>query len=267
MTTETLAGRVAVVTGGSRGIGKGIAARFAARGARVVLSSRRPEGVEKAAAEIAADTGAEVVGIPAHVSDDAAAAAVFDEAVRRWGRVDILVNNAAANPHFGRTVDVDREQWDKILDVNLWAVVRWTQLGLAAGLGREGDSAVINTSSNLSAAPGGPSGVYGMSKAALNYLTKQLAVELAPRVRVNAIAPGVVDTDMARLLVERGEALYGQWPVPRFGRPADVADVAEFLAGPASSWMTGEILTVDGGAGLVGRSEFDPAGEVPGASA
>jgi NAD(P)-dependent dehydrogenase (short-subunit alcohol dehydrogenase family) len=254
-----LSGRVAVVTGGSRGIGRAIARRFAERGARVIISSRRAEGLAAAAAELSGEVGVgEVVAVAAHVADEEAAKRCFGDAVDRWGRVDVLVNNAGTNPHFGRTVDVDRGRWDKIIEVNLWATLRWTQLALEAGLGRSGVGSVINVSSNLSYAPGGPSGVYGLSKAALNYLTRQLAVELGPDVRVNAIAPGVIETDMAQVLVRRGEALSGQWPLPRFGLPVDVADVAEFLASPASSWMTGQILTVDGGAGLVGRREFEP---------
>jgi NAD(P)-dependent dehydrogenase (short-subunit alcohol dehydrogenase family) len=253
-----LDGRVAVVTGGSRGIGRGIALRLAQRGARVLISARRPEGLDVAAAEIAAAAPAgEVVAVAAHAADEEAAARCLAVAVERWGRLDVLVNNAGTNPHFGRTVDVDRGRWDKIVEVNLWAPLRWTQLALAAGLGRTGDGSVVNVSSNLAAAPGGPSGVYGMSKAALDYLTRQLAVELGPRVRVNAIAPGVVDTAMARVLVERGAELSGRWPLARFGTPADVADVAEFLASSASSWMTGQVVTVDGGAGLAGRGEFD----------
>ena len=161
-----------MVTGGSRGIGYGVAARFAQRGARVLLTSRKAEAVAAAA----------------HVADE------------------------------------------------------------------EG-GAVVNVSSNLALAPGGPSGVYGASKAALNYLTQQLAVELAPGVRVNAVAPGVVDTDMATVLVAQGDRLAGRWPLPRFGAPVDVADVVEFLAGPQSSWLTGQILVVDGGARLVGGTD------------
>lgn len=258
MTGSDLAGRVAVVTGGSRGIGRGIALRFAERGARVVISSRRAEGLAATAAELAAAAPAgEVVAVAAHVADEDAARRCLTEAVDRWGRLDVLVNNAGTNPHFGRTVDVDRERWDKIVEVNLWAPLRWTQLAVEAGLGRDRTGSVVNVSSNLADAPGGPSGVYGLSKAALNYLTRQLAVELGPAVRVNAIAPGVVDTAMARMLVEQGDGLSGRWPLPRFGSPADVADVAEFLAAPASSWMTGQVLTVDGGAGIAGRGEFD----------
>jgi NAD(P)-dependent dehydrogenase (short-subunit alcohol dehydrogenase family) len=260
---DGLGGRVVVVTGGSRGIGYGIASRFAERGARVMLTSRKAEAVAAAAEAIgAARTQAagrsqpgDVVGMVAHVADEAAARACLASAVARWGRVDVLVNNVGVNPHFGTTLDVDRARWDKIFEVNLWAPLMWTRLAVEAGLGRADGGAVVNVSSNLALAPGGPSGVYGASKAALNYLTQQLAVELAPTVRVNAVAPGVVDTDMATVLVAQGDQLAGRWPLPRFGAPLDVADAVEFLAGPQSSWLTGQILVVDGGARLVGGTD------------
>jgi NAD(P)-dependent dehydrogenase (short-subunit alcohol dehydrogenase family) len=249
--------RVVVVTGGSRGIGYGIAARFAERGARVMFTSRKAEAVAAATRSLPGD----VVGVVAHVADEAAARGCLATALARWGRVDVLVNNVGVNPHFGATLDVDRPRWDKIFEVNLWAPLMWTRLAVEAGLGRQGKGegtwvgAVVNVSSNLALAPGGPSGVYGASKAALNYLTQQLAVELAPAIRVNAVAPGVVDTDMATVLVAQGEKLAGRWPLPRFGAPVDVADVVEFLAGPQSSWLTGQILVVDGGARLVGGTD------------
>jgi NAD(P)-dependent dehydrogenase (short-subunit alcohol dehydrogenase family) len=245
-------GRVVVVTGGSRGIGYGIATRFAERGARILLTSRKAEAVASAARSLPGD----VVGVVAHVADEAAARGCFTEAVARWGRVDVLVNNVGVNPHFGAILGVDRARWDKIFEINLWAPLMWTRLAIEAGLGHEEAGAVVNVSSNLSFAAGGPAGAYGASKAALNYLTQQLAVELAPGVRVNAVAPGVVDTDMATMLVAQGERLARQWPLPRFGAPGDIAGVVEFLAGPQSSWMTGEILVVDGGARLVGGTDL-----------
>lgn len=240
------AGRAVVVTGASRGIGNGIARRFAELGAGVLITSRKQAAVEAAAAQLPGD----VLALAAHVADEDAARSCFAAARDRWGRVDALVNNVGVNVHVGPTTAMARTAWDKTLEVNLWAPLMWTRLALEAGLGDSGDGAVVNVSSNLSIAPGGPSGAYGMTKAALNYLTRQLAVELAPSVRVNAIAPGVVDTEMARILVEQGQALLDLWPLPRFGTPSDVADAVEFLAGPRSSWMTGQVLVVDGGARL-----------------
>ena len=224
---QPLCGLAVVVTGGSRGIGRAIAHRMAERGADFLIASRKATDVEGAANGIAEATGADVIGRAAHVADEDAARAALDAAVERWGRVDVLVNNAATNPQFGRTLDVDRARWDKIVEVNLWSVLRWTRLAEASGLGRDRPGSVINVSSNL------------------------------------ASAPGVVDTDMARMLVEQGDEVTAGWPLPRFGRPRDVADAAEFLASDASSWMTGQILVVDGGAGLAGRQEFDQLNDPP----
>lgn len=256
----SLDGRVAVVTGASRGIGLGVARRLAELGARVAVCARDEDAVVKAAATLD-PSGEQVRGVGVHVSDEDAAAALLADLRRTWGSLDILVNNAAANPHFGRTASVDRGRWQKIIDVNLWAPLRWTQLALAEGLGKEHEGSVVMVSSNLAFTPGSPSGVYGMGKAALNYLTAQLAVELGPQVRVNAIAPGVVDTRFAAPLVSRGERVFGRWPVPRFGVPEDIAAAAEFLVTDASSWMTGQVITVDGGA-LLGGDEFSAMDEV-----
>jgi NAD(P)-dependent dehydrogenase (short-subunit alcohol dehydrogenase family) len=243
---EEWTGRVAVVTGASRGIGHGIARRLAERGASVLITSRKPDAIAAAAAELPGD----VLPFAAHVADEDAARACFAAVLDRWGRVDVLVNNVAVNVHVGSTVGMSRSAWDKMTEVNLWAPLMWTGLALEAGLGRSGDGAIVNVSSNLSIAPGGPSGGYGMTKAALNYLTQQLAVELAPHVRVNAVAPGVIDTEMARMLVNQGEKLFRLWPIPRVGQPADIADAIEFLAGRQSSWITGQIMVVDGGVRL-----------------
>lgn len=250
--TADWTGRVAVVTGGSRGIGQAIARRFAERGASVAITGRREETVASAVAAIKGD----VIGIAAHAADPAAAAQCFDQVVAQWGRVDVLVNNVGINVHFGATTEIERRAWDKTLEVNLWAPLMWTRLALAAGLGESGAGAIVNISSNLALAPGGPSGVYGMTKVALNYLTQQLAVELAPGVRVNAVAPGVVDTDMAAMLVAQGDALTKQWPIPRFGQPVDIAGIVEFLAGPDSSWLTGQVVVIDGGARLVTNKDL-----------
>ncbi len=239
-------GRVAVVTGASRGIGNGIARRLAELGASVLITSRKPEAISAAAQAMSGD----VVAVAAHVADEEAARACFARAKECWGRVDVLVNNVGLNVHLGATTGMSRSAWDKTIEVNLWAPLMWTRLALEAGLGRSGQGAIVNVSSNLAIAPGGPSGAYGMAKAALNYLTQQLAVELAPDVRVNAVAPGVIDTDMASVLVEQGRALFDLWPLPRVGQPADIADAVEFLAGPRSSWLTGQIMVVDGGARL-----------------
>jgi NAD(P)-dependent dehydrogenase (short-subunit alcohol dehydrogenase family) len=259
-----MAGKVAVVTGASRGIGLAIARRFHCQGAHVLISSRKADAIAAAAGTLDDGPG-EVLAMAAHVADEDAARRCFTAATERWGGVDVLVNNAATNPQFGPTIEVDRRAWDKIIEVNLWAPLRWTQLAAEASLGRDGLGSVINISSNLAMMPGGPSGVYGMSKAALIYLTQQLATELGPRVRVNAIAPGVVDTKLATALVSQGPSVYGWWPLPRFGLTDDIASAAEFLASADSAWMTGQVLVVDGGAGL-GRNPFDVAAAAPAAT-
>lgn len=242
-----LDGRVAIVTGGSRGIGAGIARRFVDHGGKVVITSRKPDPLEALAAEL----GPAAVAIPAHVGEPGAARRCVDAAIERWGRLDILVNNAAVNPHAGPMDVVTRGQFDKIMEVNLWAPIEWTNVAVGAGLG-DHDGCVINIVSNTTLMYGVPVGTYSTSKAALVHMTRQLAVELGRQhVRVNAIAPGVVDTDMARGLTSQGAALYGGWPIPRFGQPDDVAGVALFLAGPAASWMTGQVLVIDGGASLL----------------
>lgn len=251
---DSMQGRVAVVTGASRGIGLSIATRFHENGAKVVLCARNADDVQQAARALD-PTGATAVGAGIHVSDDDAARAVLAGACARWGSLDVLVNNAAANPHFGTTLSVDEGRWRKIIDVNVWAPLRWTQIAVEEGLGATGPGVVLMMSSNLAETPGSPSGVYGLSKVALNYLTAQLATELGPQIRVNAIAPGVVDTKFAEPLVAHGERVYGRWPLPRFGQPLDIASAAEFLASDASSWVTGQVLTVDGGA-LFGGGEF-----------
>ncbi|WP_345529059.1 SDR family oxidoreductase [Nocardioides endophyticus] len=250
----TMTGRVAVVTGASRGIGLAVAERLHGLGARVVLTARNADVVKAAAARLD-PSGETAVGVALHVSDEDGARAVLAAARERWGSLDVLVNNAAVNPHFGPTSTVDRGRWTKIIDVNLWAPLRWTQLAVEEGLGATGPGAVLMVSSNLARTPGSPSGVYGMGKAALDYLTAQLAVELGPRIRVNGVAPGVVDTRFSAPLVAHGEAVYGGWPVPRFGQPTDVAAAAEYLVTDVSSWVTGQVLVVDGGA-LLGGDEF-----------
>jgi NAD(P)-dependent dehydrogenase (short-subunit alcohol dehydrogenase family) len=259
-----LAGKAAVITGASRGIGLAIARRYRDQGANVLISSRKAEAIAAAGASLGEGPG-EVLAMVAHAADEDAARRCLDAAAARWGGIDILVNNAAANPQFGPTSQVTRQVFDKIIEVNLWAPLRWTQLAAEASLGRDGRGAVINIASNLALTPGGPSGIYGMSKAALIYLTAQLAAELGPDVRVNAIAPGVVDTKFAAPLTGLGERLYGGWPLPRVGQPSDIATAAEFLASEASAWMTGQVLVIDGGAGLAG-SPFD-AGGVPAVAA
>jgi NAD(P)-dependent dehydrogenase (short-subunit alcohol dehydrogenase family) len=250
----SLAGKVALVTGASRGIGKAIARAYADAGASVLLSSRKRDALEAAAAEI----GGDVDVVAANAGDPEQAAAAVDRCIERFGGLDILVNNAATNPYFGPAIDIDLDRYDKTWDVNVRGPLVWTQLAWRAAMAERGGS-VINIASigGLSVEPG--IGIYNGTKAALIHLTKTLAAELAPSVRVNAIAPGLVKTDMARALWEPAEErIAASMPLARLGEPADIANAALYLAGDLSSWVTGHTLVVDGGA-LLGPADRRPA--------
>ena len=249
--TNGLAGRAALITGASRGIGKAIALALAEQGCRVVLSSRKQEALDAVAAEIRERVpGAEVLPKAAHVGDPEQARDCLDATVAAFGGVDILVNNAATNPAYGPLVDLELPVADKIVQVNQRAVLLWTTLAWRASM-REHGGNVINIASvgGMATEPG--IGYYNASKAAVIHMTRQFAVELAPSVRVNAIAPGLVRTRLARTLWENYEdSLKKRLPLRRIGEPEDIAKAAVFLAGDDSSSTTGQVLVVDGG-GLV----------------
>jgi NAD(P)-dependent dehydrogenase (short-subunit alcohol dehydrogenase family) len=241
-----LDGRTAIVTGASRGIGLAIAEALVAVGASVVLTSRG-DGAEKAAAGL----GDRVIGIRAHASDETAARACVRAAIDHFGSLDILVNNAGTNPAFGPLVEAEQASVTKILEVNLLAPLLWSRLAWNAHM-REHGGVIINNASvgGLDVAPN--LGAYNASKAALIHLTRHLAVELAPSVRVNAVAPGVVRTRLAEALwKEHEEAVAATTPLGRIGEPADVGDAVVFLAGDGARWITGETLVIDGGQRLV----------------
>jgi NAD(P)-dependent dehydrogenase (short-subunit alcohol dehydrogenase family) len=240
----SLTGRVALVTGASRGIGKAIAKAYADAGASVLLSSRKLADLEAAASEM----GGDVDVFPANAGDPVAAEAAVARCVERFGAVDVLVNNAATNPYFGSTIDIDLPRYDKTWEVNLRGPLVWSQLAWRASMAERGGSIVnIASAGGLSVEPA--IGVYNATKAALLHLTRTLAAELAPGVRVNAIAPGLVKTDMARALWEPNEErIAASMPLRRLGEPADIAHAALFLASDLASWITGHTLVVDGGA-------------------
>ncbi len=245
-----LDGKVALVTGASRGIGRAIAGCFAQSGAKVMLSSRKPDALEIAAAEIEAE-GGEVAWHAANAGDPEQADACVEATVERFGSLDILVNNAATNPYFGPIIDIEPSQVRKTVLVNQEAVLHWTQLAWRASMSERG-GAVLNISSvgGLSVEPG--IGWYNVTKAALAHLTRQLAGELGPKVRVNALAPGLVKTDFARALWEpAGEAVARRLPLKRLGEPEDIAKAGLFLVSDAASWITGHVLVIDGGAMVV----------------
>jgi NAD(P)-dependent dehydrogenase (short-subunit alcohol dehydrogenase family) len=239
-----LDGKVALVTGGSRGIGRAVAEAMSASGAAVMISSRKPEALEAAAASMSG----EVAWFAANVGDADAAAACVAATVERFGAVDILVNNAATNPYLGPLVDLDQARADKIVQVNQSAVLRWTQVAYRAWMADHSGS-VINLASIGGIGVEPAIGYYNVTKAAVIHLTRHLASELGPRVRVNAIAPGLVKTDLARALWENfGDTIASRLPMRRLGDPEDVAAAAVFLASDAASWITGTTLVVDGGA-------------------
>jgi NAD(P)-dependent dehydrogenase (short-subunit alcohol dehydrogenase family) len=259
-----LAGRTALVTGASRGIGKAIAGALAAEGCNLVLASRRQEALDQVAEELrAAHPEIGVLPYAAHVGQPDQARACVSAAVDRFGAVDVLVNNAGTNPYFGPMVDLDVPRAEKTVQVNQLAVVLWTQLVWKASMAERGGT-IVNIASVGGLLTEWGIGFYNATKAAVIHLTRQFAAELAPGVRVNAIAPGLVRTQLARALWDGFEdQISAALPLGRIGEPADIAGAAVFLAGSASSWMTGQTLVVDGGA-LVRASilpSADSAGE------
>lgn len=238
-----LQGRTAIVTGASRGIGLAAAEALAAQGADVIVTSRHQEAADEAARTI----GEKAVGFAAHAVDETASRACVDFAMERFGRVDILVNNAGTNPAFGPVLEQDHGRFAKTIDVNLWAPILWSKLVWDAWMKDHGGS-IINTASIGGMAVGPDLGIYHVSKAALIHVTKQLALELGPKVRVNAVAPGVVRTRLAEALwKEHEEAVAKRTPLGRIGEPSDVGSVIAFLAGDGASWITGETIVIDGG--------------------
>jgi NAD(P)-dependent dehydrogenase (short-subunit alcohol dehydrogenase family) len=238
-----LDGKVALVTGASKGIGRAIAATFAASGAQVMLSSRKQDALDEAAATMTGD----VATFAANAGEPDQAEACVQATMERFGAVDILVNNAATNPYMGPSIDIDLGRYDKTLHVNLRGPLVWTQLAWNASM-REHGGAVINIASVGAFGIEPRIGIYNTTKAGLVYLTRTLAAELAPGVRVNAIAPGLVKTDMARALWEPNEQAIAKFtPLRRLGEPEDIGKAALFLAGDLSSWITGQTLIVDGG--------------------
>jgi NAD(P)-dependent dehydrogenase (short-subunit alcohol dehydrogenase family) len=241
-----LHGRTAIVTGASRGIGLAIAEALLADGASVVLTSRG-----NGAQQVAAGLGDRAFGIRAHASDEAAAAGCIRVAIDRFGSLDILVNNAGTNPAFGPLVQVEQTSFTKILEVNLLAPMLWSRLAWHAYMHEHGGVIINNASvGGLDVAPN--LGAYNTAKAALIHLTRHLAVELAPNVRVNAIAPGVVRTRLAEALwKDDEEAVAAVTPLGRIGEPPDIGSAVAFLAGDGAAWITGATLVIDGGQRLV----------------
>lgn len=236
-------GTVSLITGASRGIGFAIAQRIVAEGGSVIITGRKQDSLDAAVAEL----GPAASGVAGHADDAEHRAAVFAHIQQRHGRLDHLVNNTGINPVYGPIVDVDADAARKILEVNVIAALDWTRAALTAGLTRS----IVNVASvaGLSASPG--IAFYGISKAALINLTTQLAFEIAPGIRINAVAPAVIKTAFARALYEGHEAeVSAGYPLARLGEPQDVAGPVAFLLSDDAAWMTGQTLSIDGGASI-----------------
>lgn len=246
-------GKTAIVTGGSRGIGKAIAAELAASGAKVMITSRTAETCEATAKEI----GNDCAWIAGHAGRPDDIEAVIDHTLSHFGSIDMLVNNAATNPYAGPVIDVDIARWEKTFDTNLTGPLRWTQMVWNKYMSEHGGS-IVNIASVGAFNTNKFLGVYDITKSALIHLTEQLAAEMSPGVRVNAIAPGLVKTDFAKFLWEdgKGEDVAKAYPLKRLGEIEDIGGAAAFLLSEQASWITGHCVTVDGG----GEVRFETGG-------
>lgn len=242
-------GKVAIVTGASRGIGLGIAQRLVADGAKVVITARKPEALAEAVDLLGADQAAYVAG-PA---DDAGHQdETIATAIERFGRLDFLVNNTGINPAYGPMIEMDLAPARKIFEVNVLGSLSWAQKAWAASL-RDNGGAIVNVASLAGLKPAPMIGMYGASKAALIHLTEELALELAPEIRVNAVAPAVVKTKFASALFEgREDEVAAAYPLKRLGAPEDIAGAVAFLLSDDAAWITGKCLVLDGGLMLPG---------------
>jgi NAD(P)-dependent dehydrogenase (short-subunit alcohol dehydrogenase family) len=252
MTYCALDGKVAIVTGASKGIGRAIALGLAEAGAKVTVASRKLEGVAGVAREID-PTAERALAVQAHMGYVDQVDLLVAQTVQKWGRLDIAVNNAATNPHFGPLLTADEGQIDKTLDVNVKGYLRLCR-AVVPHMRAAGSGKIINIASTSGLRPGLNMGVYCLTKAAVIMLTQVLAMELGrDNIQVNAIAPGTVKTKLSRALWE-DEALLNRTiaatPLGRIGAPEDVVGAALYLASGASDWVTGSVLVVDGGATL-----------------
>ena len=251
---DDLRGKTAIITGASRGIGRQLALALASHGVRLTLASRKLAGVQAVAEEVRAQ-GGQALAVPAHMGEREQVAALVRRTVEHWGGLDILMNNAATNPHYGPLLSASEAQMEKIMDVNLMGYFRLCQQGVPH-LIRAGGGKIINIASIAGLRPGAGMGAYSISKAAVIMLTQVLARELGQHnIQVNALAPGVVKTKFSRALwqePEREQAIAGETPLGRLGEPQDLVGAALLLASAASDWMTGAVIVVDGGLQLSG---------------
>ncbi|MGW7339686.1 SDR family oxidoreductase [Streptomyces sp. NPDC054808] len=248
--TTGLTGRTAIITGASRGIGLAVAERLVAEGARVVLTGRGKGALDEAVARLGGPEYA--LGVAGKADDPGHQAQTVRQAIKTFGSADLLVNNAGINPTYGPMVDLDLAVARKVVEVNCLATLSWTQQVHRAWMKEHGGS-IVNVSSVSGVKPAAGIGVYGASKAMLISMTEQLAVELGPRIRVNAVAPAVVKTRFATALYEGREAeATAGYPLKRLGEPADIASAVSFLLSDDAAWITGQTVVVDGGLTLSG---------------
>jgi len=251
----SLAGKVALVTGSTRGIGKAIAEQMADAGAKVVISSRRADACEKVRAEFAA-RGQEALAVPCNVGQKEELARLIETVMGKWGRIDILVCNAATNPYFGPMLNASDDVFDKIMLTNVKSVM-WLANMVLPQMAERKDGAMIIISSIGALRGSAQLGLYATSKAAEAGMCRALACEWGPQnIRVNCIAPGLIRTDFARALWENDErrkAREAQTPLRRIGDPVDIGGVAVFLASQAAAFVTGQMIVADGGVTIVGE--------------
>ena len=249
-----LHGKVAIVTGSSRGIGRAIAARLAQHGAKVVVSSRDQNAVDEAAAAIAAE-GGETLGIAAHIGHKDQLEALVARTVEKWGGVDILVCNAAVNPYYGPLSGIGDEAYDRIQNSNVRSSL-WLSNMVFPSMAQRGGGSAIYLSSIAGLKGSDALGAYAISKAALMQLARNLAIEWGPRgIRANCLAPGIVRTEFARALWDNpkiAEPTIATTPLRRLGEPDDVAGAAVFLASRAGAFVTGQSIVIDGGVTIAG---------------
>ena len=246
----TLAGKVAIITGASRGIGESIAEAFVEAGASVVLAARKPEALNAVAARLEAK-GGKVLSVPTHTGKAEDVAALVRAAIAKFGKVDVAVNNAATNPYFGPMLDCPDSAFDKTFEVNVKGYFYLAREVVQHLQGRNAPGSIVNIASiaGLRAAP--MQGVYGMTKAAILSMTQTLAFEVGGTgIRVNAIAPGLIETKFAAAIVQNDELrahVVGRTPLGRHGQPGEIAGAALYLASDSSSYVNGHTLVVDGG--------------------